>query len=255
MKKIKAVLLRLLGPEIYLSLTSRFFFLFFEKGWLKNKAGYQTHYFVRNFIKPGQTVLDIGGNLGYYAVPFAKMVGSTGIVLSVEPIELYRRILIRNIKGFPQVKILPYALGEKAGLIKMGNPTNDKHRHGLMHVLRENETVNNNPVYEVEMRNPADLFAPLEKIDYIKCDIEGYEVPVIPAMGGLIAKHRPIMQVETEGPNLVTLHQFFTHLQYHLFYVKGARLVLFPNANGHLPADLIAIPSEKAGDYQHLISQ
>jgi hypothetical protein len=34
--------------------------------------------FVRNFVKPGNTVLDIGANIGYYSVIMSKIVGGGG---------------------------------------------------------------------------------------------------------------------------------------------------------------------------------
>src|SRR5215510_491619 len=120
MKKIKSLLLQLLGQKAYLQLTSKLFFIYFRNGWLKNNRSYDTHYFVKNLVRTGDTVLDIGANLGYYSVEFARLVKQTGKVYSVEPIELYRKVLSANVASLPQVKIFPYALGENEGVIKMG---------------------------------------------------------------------------------------------------------------------------------------
>jgi FkbM family methyltransferase len=243
MKVVKSLLLKILGQERYLKLVSTAFFVSFSQGWLRNNPAYFTHYLVGQFIKPGQTIIDIGANLGYYSVLFANRTGHTGKVFSVEPIELYRRILEKNTNELKQVTILPFALGEKEGTLKMGNPSEDKHRHGLMRVLKEDET--GSAQYEVPVKNPAELFASIEKIDYIKCDIEGYEVPVIPAMKALIAKHRPIMQIETEGENKKILMGLFKELGYNMFYAGQYKMVPYNNLNEPLPGDLIAIPEEK----------
>lgn len=225
-------------------MVSTAFFVSFSQGWLRNNPAYFTHYLVGQFIKPGQTIIDIGANLGYYSVLFANRTGPTGKVFSVEPIELYRNVLQKNIRSFPQVTVFPYALGEKEGSLKMGNPSQDKHRHGLMRVLNEDEAAA--AQYEVPVKNPADLFASIEKIDYIKCDIEGYEVPVIPAMKDLIAKHRPIMQIETEGENKKILMGLFKELGYKTFYAGREKLMVYENMDEVLPGDLIAIPQEKS---------
>ncbi len=253
MKKIKSILLQLLGQQKYLQLTSSLFFIYFKNGWLRNKSSYYTHYFVKHFIKKGDTVLDIGANLGYYSKQFAELVGSTGKVYSVEPIELYRNVLTHNLKGFTQIEILPYALGETNGVIKMGNPSTDKHRHGLMRVLDDKEQTNESQVYEVAMKNPAELFGSIPKINYIKCDIEGYEVPVIPAMRSVIEKQQPIVQVETDGENKLILHKMLTGLQYKLFYVQADKLIPYPDSSLVLPGDMIGIPSGKLNDYKSLI--
>jgi len=254
MKYIKALLLKILGQRAYLQLTSQLFFFYFNNGWLRGNTSYFTHYFVKQFIKQDDVVLDIGANLGYYSVRFAKLVGTNGKVYSVEPIELYRSVLKQNVASFKQVEILPYALGKTEGVIKMGNPTTDKHRHGLMRVLDEKEQKDDTRVYEVAMKNPGDLFDHLPRINYIKCDIEGYEVPVIPAMKSLISKHRPFMQIETDGDNKMIIHRMLTDLDYNCFYVKDEILVAYNNPKQPLPGDLIGIPGEKTISYKHLFS-
>lgn len=243
MKKIKAILLNVLGQEKYLQLTSSLFFFYFKKGWLKNNPIYKTHYFVKHLIKPGDTVIDIGANLGYFSVQLAQLVGKAGKVYSVEPIELYRNILTKNVARFAHVEILPYALGEVEGIIRMGNPGSDKHRHGLMRVLSDKDADDNSQVYEVPMKNPGELFASLAKIDYIKCDIEGYEVPVIPLMRLLIEKHQPVLQVETEGENRRIIFEMMHDLHYKMYYVNDGKLQPYRSPDDHLPGDMICIPA------------
>ncbi len=255
MKKLKSILIRLLGRRQYLTLVSKGFFLSFQQGWLRSNPAYRTHYFVRNFIQPGQTVVDIGANLGYYSTEFARLVGKTGKVLAVEPIPLYRSILQKNIRSLPQVEVLPYALGETEGTISMGLPFSDQHRHGLMKVLKEEEKAKAPEVFEVELKNPANLFSNLAALHYLKCDIEGYEVHVLPAMKDVIEKHLPILQVETEGDNKLLLHQLFCGMGYHMCYVGEKGLVPYPNPAMHLPGDMIAIPPNRIHEFASLRSE
>lgn len=253
MKQIKAILLRVLGQRAYLQLTSRLFFFYFNNGLLRNNPSYYTHYFVKNFLQTGDTIIDIGANLGYYSTRFARLTGPGGQVYAVEPIEIYRSVLRKNLARYNNVEIMPYALGETEGTIKMGNPTTDKHRHGLMRVLNEKEGSSDEQVYEVPMKNPVKLFEKLQAIHYIKCDIEGYEVPVIPAMKPLIQKHRPLLQIETDGENKHILFDMFNALGYNMFFVKENILVPYVNVGDHLPGDLICIPTEKTISYKHLL--
>jgi len=229
--------------------------IYFKNGWLKNNPSYRTHYFVRNLIKQNQTVIDIGANLGYFSTEFARLVGPNGHVYSVEPIQLYRSILIENLKPFPQTKVLPYALGETEGTISMGLPFADQHRHGLMKVLSPEEKAKAPEIFEVELKNPSKLFGQLAEIHYLKCDIEGYEVPVLPAMKDVIARHMPIVQVETDGENKKILHHMFNELGYQLYYVGDHGLVHYPNADESLPGDMIGLPKTSIADFEHLIAK
>lgn len=255
MNFVKTGLQNLLGKKRYLKLLSKTFFAAYYTGLLRKNPMYAAHYLVPYFIKPGDTILDIGANIGYYSKIFAALCGKHGTVKAVEPIALYRSILVQNVKQYPWVEILPFALGEKEDTITMGNPNDGGYRHGLMHVLSEKEkAVNTGETYEVPMRHPANLFEHLEKIAYIKCDIEGYEIPVIPLMEPLIARHLPIVQVETSEENLKELFAFFTSRNYLLFNAIGGKLVPFLSPEQHLIYDLFAIPKNQLAQYQTLIA-
>ncbi len=244
MRTIKQILNAVLGKPLYLRLVSWWFIFSFRKGWLRGNPQYLTHYFVGKLIKKGYTIIDIGANLGYYTTEFARLTGTLGKVIAVEPIALYRQVLKKNIRPYRQVEVCPFALGKVEGLVHMGLPGEDDHRHGLMKVLKDDEKKAARKVFEVKIRNPLQLFGHLPAIHYIKCDIEGYEVPVIPEMGSLIEKFRPIIQVETDGENKQILHELFTGWKYRNFYVGEQGLVPFDKPEELLPGDLIAIPKE-----------
>lgn len=244
MKTIKSLLRRLLGNSAYLRLTSSLFFLYYKMDWLKSNPSYYNHYYVKQLVYPGDTVLDIGGNLGYFTRIFSSIVGPTGKVLAVEPVEMYRQMLEKNVAKCGNVAILPYALGEQEATIPMGIPSADKHRHGLMRVLKKEEAsqLSTNETHQVQMKVPMQLFGDLPKVNYIKCDIEGYEIPVIPLMRPLLEKHRPIVQIETDGENKKKILQLFQELNYKPFYVDKNELLALKSVDQALYGDIIFMP-------------
>ena len=256
MKSIKSILRKILGQKNYLQFTSTMFFHYFNREWLRDNPSYYSHYFVQHLISQGETVIDIGGNLGYFTKIFSRLVGKTGRVYTVEPIALYRQVLEKNIRGLGNVTILPYALGENDGTILMGNPSNDKHRHGLMRVLKKDETqyLAAGEKYEVEMKQPLHLFETLGKIDYIKCDIEGYEIPVIPLLEPLIARQQPIMQIETEGENKFTILEMMWKFGYKSFYAKKKELIPVLTTTQTVIGDLMFIPDHRLASFQKFIT-
>lgn len=222
---LKAWLYRVLGRERYLRLVSRLFFLAYRSGWLRALPTFACHYYARRLIEPGDYVIDIGANLGYYTVLFAEWTGTEGKVFGVEPVPLYRSVLRRNTERFDHVEILPYALGRNSETVRMGIPGTNPHRHGLTRILRQEEGRDVAQTFEAEVRPPDVVFEGLARLDYVKCDVEGYEGEVLPAMETLIREHRPILQVEIAPENRPKIYHMLDRLGYEAYFVGEGRLI------------------------------
>ena len=248
LKTIKALLFNLLGKERYLFLVSKLYFAAYHRGWLRSNPEYECHYYIRKLVDTGDVVIDIGANLGYYSVLFSDLVGPEGQVYSVEPVPIFRAVLLRNLGGRHNVQVLPYALGEEAGTATMGIPAGDQpYRHGLTRVLSDTESRAAGNTYEVEIRPAATLFAGLERLDYIKCDVEGYEHHVLPGLQALIERFRPVVQVEVSGSNRRFIFDLFSGLNYQAFFVKGQQLQSFAGPEDPTFGDWILMPEGEEG--------
>jgi FkbM family methyltransferase len=236
----KNLLLRWLGPSKYLKLLSKGFFLAYDTGRLRRHPWYQCHYFVPQLIQPGMIVLDIGANLGYYSRIFAKAAGPKGKVLSVEPVPLYREVLTKNMAAYPQCTIVPYALGTEDKPITLGVPDTGIFRHGLTQVVNQDTAYSH--TFQAEMRRGSALFANLQRLDYIKCDVEGYENVILPEMEPLFRKHHPVLQLETDGENRNKMIQYMTSLGYNVHTLQNMQLVELSTENWNAPGDLFFLP-------------
>ncbi len=80
MKLIKKLLFRVLPQSTYLKLLHRSFYLLYDLNLLKNKKSFKYHYMVKEFIKDGDIIIDIGANLGYFSKTFARMSPSGKVI-------------------------------------------------------------------------------------------------------------------------------------------------------------------------------
>jgi FkbM family methyltransferase len=74
---------------------------------------------MRQHITPGDTVIDIGANIGFYAVLFSKLVGIKGFVIAVEPdLNNFNRLkkICRNKKN---IHLVNCAISDKEDIIDL----------------------------------------------------------------------------------------------------------------------------------------
>jgi FkbM family methyltransferase len=198
-KKLRAILIKILGVEHYLWLVSTCYILLVKCGFFKKR--YAELFFLKKIIKSGYIVIDIGANVGYYTSLMSVYCGANGRVYAVEPVAVFERVLKKNTKVFGRnnVRFLPYALGGESKTIQMETPVIDGvFRHGLTHISDQQDEANthHSKVFVSQMKTPNELFGHLEKIDFIKCDVEGYETHIFPHFKEILRKHKPMIQME-----------------------------------------------------------
>ena len=147
----------------------------------------------------------------------------------MEPVPLFRKVLRRNLErsGGDNVTVLPYALGAERGVVQMGTPEiAGVFRHGCTQILSSDEATYAR-VYDVEMRRPDELFEDLERLDFVKCDVEGYEAALFPHFTDVLARHQPVVQVEiSTTENKQSMRRLMERLGYRMYVLCGGRLEL-----------------------------
>jgi FkbM family methyltransferase len=227
--KIKSLLFKLLKIDGYLTMVQKGYLAGFKLGLLKNNPSYQWHYFVQRLLKEGDYIIDIGANLGYFTLQFANKVKNSGHLYCVEPVAPFRHQLQKLTSGKPNVTILPYALGEENDKqVTLGIPAEFTRlgylRHGTTSLLHGNRKADGKYAFEATMKKGSDLFANLPRLDYIKCDIEGYEAVVLPEMKPVLQKYQPMVQLETWGEQLMVMYNFFKELGCEAYFLQNDKL-------------------------------
>ncbi len=217
-KLIHKILYRTLPLEGYLRAVSRMFFVWQRLGIGRYAPATEYVYHLRNLIGEGDTAIDIGANLGYYTRTLSRLVGPAGKVFAVEPMPPVLAVLRRNVRGCGNVEILPYALGTDDKEITMANDSAREAGYFGTGQNFVNEAGENAAVeFTAPMRRGSELFAGLKRLDFIKCDIEGYEVVVMNELRPLLERFRPTVLIETGGENRPQIIELFTLLGYEGF--------------------------------------
>jgi FkbM family methyltransferase len=225
MNWLKKILYSVLSEKQYLRLLHRSFYLLYDLGLLKNNPKFKYHYAVKKIIKSDFTVVDIGSNLGYFSKNFARL-ANKGKVVSVEPVPQFYDTLDHFMKKFPNSLRYNVALGNEEGSITMVLPkTNGMIRTGLPHIAESEEEKKQHDTREVKIVKGSELLSNLEKIDYIKCDIEGYELNVFKEIASLVQKHLPIIQLEIAPKNLNEMLELLTGMGYKQYGIVNGKLI------------------------------
>jgi len=155
-------------------------------------------------VSKGNTVVDIGANIGVYTVHLSRLVGDTGSVYSIEPVDVTYDILTSNIHKLDLTNVIPlnYALSNQNQVVQMGIPSSKEgvsnyYRAEIVDSLNIDDQIT---LVNVDTRRLDDIFADFDQsIAFIKCDVEGHEMACIE--GGLetMRKHKPIWLIEIDG--------------------------------------------------------
>jgi FkbM family methyltransferase len=249
MKTLKKILFKLLSQRAYLKTLHRSFYLLYDLGFLKNDARFKYHYMVKQLIEPNFSVLDIGANLGYFSKNFARL-AKNGKLISIEPVPVFFETLSYFMKKFPHVTLYNVALGTEKGTITMVLPeSNGMIRTGLPHIAESEEEKQLHANQEVQIVKGSELLSDLDRLDYIKCDIEGYELNVFKDIKPVLEKHLPFVQIEIAEKNLPEMIDLFSSLGYTQFGIKDFKFIEERGKQAE-DGDFFFVPSAKLEDFK-----
>lgn len=141
-------------------------------------------------VRPGDTVVDAGANIGTYTLPLARLVGPDGRVVAIEPSPLAARRLQENIvlNRLPQVDVVTAAVGRTAGQADMS-----------VDMDVSNSLAAGPGSYRVEPVSVVTLDSLVagERPSLVKLDVEGYEEEALHGASAVLsADDGPVVLIE-----------------------------------------------------------
>lgn len=148
---------------------------------------------VKRFIKKGDVVLDIGANIGYYSLLLANLVGEKGQVYAFEPEPANFSILQKNVRlnNYHNIYLEPKAA---SGVNRVKDLYICEDNKG-MHRLYPSLCCSGKIAVEAVALDDY-LKEKINRLDFVKMDIEGAEFMALSGMKHLMGKYKPMLLTE-----------------------------------------------------------
>lgn len=195
-----------------------------------------------SFIQPGDTVVDVGANIGYHTLYAAQRTGPQGHVYAVEPAQdnltvLYANLLMNRLRN---VSVLPYAAGSSREIKRFFlrgkvSAVNSFYQENFYHPVTETIDVLAAPLDDLVSGSPK----------LVKIDVEGGEIEVLRGMSRMLTTGTPHLIVEWHPALQEAAGHAPTALPYHLFDLGFQLSVVTHTSFSPLqPAEVTALASK-----------
>lgn len=177
-----------------------------------------------SFLRPGMCFIDVGANVGVYAIKAAKDVGENGLVIAVEPFIESAFQLSRNVQanGLQNLRLRNCCVGRSTGHLRLYLNGGKPNSFGTLRIGDPKSL----SVFCISLDDLCQ-WEQIERLDYLKIDAEGAEAMIIEGACGAIKRFRPVIQLE------VTIGSTTCPEEYRRFAASNsANNVLIPAENG-----------------------
>ena len=192
--------------------------------------------FLKSFLQKDMTFVDIGANQGEFTLYAAHKL-TEGRVISFEPAPYQLGLLKENVRlnKFKNIEVNEYGLLDEEKELNIYTSYSIDSEHGQNEGLSSLYKADNRQELEAVVKLKVfddEYFADLKRLDFIKIDIEGAELPAMRGMVKSLEKFKPMLLIEMNketfeaaGYEMSEVLSFLSHLNYEPYNVYRGRLV------------------------------
>ena len=201
-KNMALKLRRFLPPVCLRALRRRYYLRIVEN---YAESDWEWSPFIKPIVPPGSQVLDIGANVGYLTDLFARWVGPTGRVTSIEPIPATYDALTSSMKQlYPDtVTTIQCCVSDATGAVPLSVPSYAGGGENYYESrIVEASTAAGSNLFTVQATSLDLLIPNLNRnpnLSLIKIDVEGHELAVIRGGADYLSRHHPPLLIEVAG--------------------------------------------------------
>lgn len=173
-------------------------------------------------IKPGDVVVEIGANMGYYALQEAKVVGDKGKVYAIEPVSenilRLRENMIRN--QYKNIELFEMAIGNTNGEALLYRT-----KESNLCSLSERANRHYDQCYIVPVQTLDRFMEGKRYPNLIRMDIEGYEYEALWGMQGILEQDKPLvifieLHLDILGGKVKELASILKHYEFKVLWAS-----------------------------------
>ncbi len=154
---------------------------------------HETRKFISS-ISPGDVILDVGANIGYYSMIASKRVGKNGHVFAFEAYPIVYELLCQNccLSKVDNITPLCIAIADQEGILSFKIPRNPKEQGSGSLVKDGSGNIKVEAITLDKFIQEKDI----SRLDFIKMDIEGAELKAFLGMKETICRYQPQIMFE-----------------------------------------------------------
>lgn len=206
----------------------------------------------RKLINVGDTILDVGANVGFHTLYFAQLTGSNGNVIAFEPVMSNFKELNKNIdlNDFSNIVTKNMALSDKEESLHIVADTESKNP-GAFNLFE----TGGDTVVKCVIGDDLPEIKNLHELNFIKIDVEGYEYFVLNGLQKTIDRHRPKIVFEHDvnyqlktGLPANELFNLLKTFDYQFYLITNNGLVAFKEEMFQQSGNVLAIQKHQQID-------
>lgn len=184
---------------------------------------------IKSLLRPGDTFIDVGANVGWYTLVASKAVGDRGRVIAFEPAPGSLEVLVRNVKenGVRNTKVEGKALSNKPGKLRLHIGATNKGHNSILGSTATDGFV------DVEAVTLDDYLRTVDgRVRLIKIDTEGAEGFILEGMRETFDRNPQMKVVMEYHPSLMRQAGFDPATIVSGFYRRGYEVLAIEPGTG-----------------------
>ena len=145
---------------------------------------------IGRLLRPGDTAVDVGANIGSHSIMMSRRVGPGGRVVAFEPVPATAWLMRENLalNNIDNVEVSTAAVSDTPGTLEM-NLYDQRYSawNSFGHADFDGIVPVGTATVAVETLDDAMRARSIERIQFLKIDVEGFEIDVLRGARGLLA--------------------------------------------------------------------